>query len=433
MTRRGLQHIYLQTRVQCLCAPTSVDILPRFRSRVLQRALPRPADPPNSPFLRSQFHNSVRLRIDNSALTVLHGMEGQQTIRVHAFWGRYALASLKGCGRAIRGGPEAQKRLGRGTSMKHPFLVMHTSQPTTNRPAMGRQRRVTVIAVASALAATLAMASSRPAAACIADSECDDGLACTGIETCNLLSGLCEAGTPVDCSACSVGFCEEPSGTCGTGQKVDGFGCDDNDRCTLNDECQGGACVPGAGADTDHDGYCDDEEASPGCSAVDPAEIPPQANAYSGGGKPFSAGEILMTFNVPRFFNTPHTRRVFVATDPSCATAGVCNTTTKFCTSGKMDDPCTANSECNQPPGTCRIVINYADASNLTLVSGVLKRHNEAATDVRSIFLPATPGCSRKVDLSFPSGFKRARVRLKATGTLGGKLRRDRDKIVYKP
>lgn len=318
--------------------------------------------------------------------------------------------------------------------MKEPIRGRHITQPGAIRIVMRTRRCVTVLAVATVLCiATLFAASSTRAAACSADSDCDDGLACNGLETCNLMSLQCEAGTPVDCSACNVGFCEEPSGTCGAGPKIDGFSCDDGDRCTLNDQCVGGICTPGAGADTDHDGYCDAEEASAGCSATDPAEIPPQANAYSGGGKPFSAGEILLTYHWPRFFIKPHTRRVFVSTDPSCATSGICDSTTNFCTSGKVDDHCAVDSDCNQPPSTCRLVINYGDAPDLNLVIGLLKKPHEAATNILSNFLPATPGCSRKVDLTFPSSFQKARVRLKAFGTLGGKLRRDRDRITYKP
>ncbi len=42
--------------------------------------------------------------------------------------------------------------------------------------------------------------------------ECDDGLACNGIERCSTTGG-CLGGTPVDCSSlnaeCTVGFCSE--------------------------------------------------------------------------------------------------------------------------------------------------------------------------------------------------------------------------------
>jgi len=42
--------------------------------------------------------------------------------------------------------------------------------------------------------------------ACLSNSDCDDGNACNGAETCNA-SGQCVAGTPTDCDdgvACTV-------------------------------------------------------------------------------------------------------------------------------------------------------------------------------------------------------------------------------------
>lgn len=262
------------------------------------------------------------------------------------------------------------------------------------------------------------------ARACTIDADCDDNLACTGTETCVL--GSCVAGTPVDCSAAADQCmeCSEPSGTCST-PKEDGFGCDDGNRCTFNDTCVAGACQPGSGGDGDGDGYCDNEETDLGCSPSDGAEIPPQANIYTGGSS-FSRGEVLATFNAPG-------ARTILTTDPSCATSGVCDNDTGFCSAGRVADPCTADADCNAAPGVCRVVINYADASDLVLVFATLKPRGAPAIDVAPLFMPITPGCSRKVEIQLPnSGFVKAKLRLKVKGTTNGRMRRDTDRVYYR-
>jgi hypothetical protein len=39
---------------------------------------------------------------------------------------------------------------------------------------------------------------------CMSNAECADGLACNGIETCNLATHICEAGTSVSCTANNI-------------------------------------------------------------------------------------------------------------------------------------------------------------------------------------------------------------------------------------
>lgn len=104
------------------------------------------------------------------------------------------------------------------------------------------------------------------AAQCAGDTECDDGLACTGLETCS--GGSCVPGTPVSCNdglACTVDDCAEPTGTCtnsGTDADSDGYvalGCADGDDC--DDDVT--AINPGAtelcdGVDNDCSGAPDD-------------------------------------------------------------------------------------------------------------------------------------------------------------------------------
>ncbi|MEO8604286.1 MAG: hypothetical protein ABI629_17055, partial [bacterium] len=102
-----------------------------------------------------------------------------------------------------------------------------------------------------------------PEPPCTMDSECDDGVACNGAETCNTNTGTCTAGTAVDCSSlddqCAVGLCTEPSGICIADPRPDGTVCDSGVACSIQDTCQGGACVANA-PDSDGDGVCDANE-----------------------------------------------------------------------------------------------------------------------------------------------------------------------------
>jgi hypothetical protein len=92
-----------------------------------------------------------------------------------------------------------------------------------------------------------------------------------------------------------------------------------------------------------------------------------------------------------------------------------------------MNDVCATNADCDLPPDTCRVIVNYADTADLTLD---FARRNR--TDVTPLFLPASPGCSRKVDVPLDPARRANRLRLKAEGTIDARLRRDRDTLVYR-
>ncbi|MCW5891198.1 MAG: hypothetical protein KIT14_11690 [bacterium] len=98
-----------------------------------------------------------------------------------------------------------------------------------------------------AVAATPFRSAIPPCLACSADAECDDGLICTGSETCQ--AGTCTAGTPVDCTEagdqCNVGACLEPAGACVAVPKPNGTVCTSGSACSLPDSCQGGVCLAG--------------------------------------------------------------------------------------------------------------------------------------------------------------------------------------------
>lgn len=79
---------------------------------------------------------------------------------------------------------------------------------------------------------------------CLADSECDDGNLCNGVEFC-AADGLCGAGPPLSCgepSACAAPACDPLLG-CVDVPLPDGTSCDDGNKRTKADRCQSGVCV----------------------------------------------------------------------------------------------------------------------------------------------------------------------------------------------
>ena len=253
---------------------------------------------------------------------------------------------------------------------------------------------VTTLLLVTAVAAALSPAGPVYAQPCMIDADCDDGNPCT-LDTCDLTL-----------------TCQHDAAA------RDGFACDDHDPCTITDVCSGGNCGGSIGGDTDGDGYCDQFEQQLGCDPTDGAEIPPQAATFSGtaGGAP---ANVLMTYA------SPTNRKVFVASDPSCAMQGVCGPL-GFCTAGKIADPCVASSDCNQPANTCRVVINYAAIPDLTLKAAEFNHVPIPG------FTPLHPGCSRKVDVAIDPTRKSNRlVLMKALGTAGGRKRRDTDMFRY--
>ncbi len=77
------------------------------------------------------------------------------------------------------------------------------------------------------------------AVSCTSDTDCNDGLACNGAETCNLGSHVCQAGTAPSCSVgnladpqCYTAQCIEPTGCVVQLSDADGDGvCDVDDNC----------------------------------------------------------------------------------------------------------------------------------------------------------------------------------------------------------
>lgn len=250
--------------------------------------------------------------------------------------------------------------------------------------------------------------------------SCDDGNACTTSDTCNG-ANACVGGAAPNCddaNSCTVDACVPATGCTHDGPARDGFACDDGNGCSSGDVCAGGVCGGTIGDDTDGDGYCDASEAASGCNANDAREIPPQSAVF-GGAPSNGAGNILITFLAPT------TKTIAKATDPSCATVGVCGGN-GFCTAGKIADPCAADADCNQVAGTCRVVVNYA-AVPLTLRKPVTLGKTELTS-----FEPLTPGCSRKVDIVLDPAAQSTTLKLNVSGTVSGKARRDTDNFRYR-
>jgi hypothetical protein len=257
-------------------------------------------------------------------------------------------------------------------------------------------------------------------AAALDGQPCDDGNTCSGPDTCS--AGVCSGPTlPQNCDdndPCTEDLCDPMGGCLHPTAGRDGFGCDDNNPCTTQDVCSGGICSGQfTQADTDGDGYCDIVENTAGCNSNDGAEIPPQSGTFAGApGK--GSGEVILTYSAPSV------SKVTVSTDPSCATAGTCGPI-GFCTAGKIGDPCINDAACNQPPSTCRVLVNYANVSDLLLIRARVNNVNFNG------FLPTSRGCSRKVDIPINPAKAFSKLQLKCAGNANGRIRRDSDKFRF--
>ena len=101
--------------------------------------------------------------------------------------------------------------------------------------------------------------SSTESTGCTSNGQCDNGLYCDGVETCNLGTGVCQNGAPPNCSdgvACTTDTCDEASDLCL--HQASDPACEDGNLCTVNDcdpilGCQSSAvsCDDGIACTTD--------------------------------------------------------------------------------------------------------------------------------------------------------------------------------------
>ncbi len=133
--------------------------------------------------------------------------------------------------------------------------------------------------------------------ACLNDSSCGDGNACTQTDAC--LGGICVNSNPVVCTAsdaCHVaGVCAPGTGECSNPVAADGTSCNDGDACTQTDACQAGTCggsnpVVCSALDACHvagtcdsgTGQCTNPEAAAG-TPCDDADVCTEADTCFGG------------------------------------------------------------------------------------------------------------------------------------------------------
>jgi hypothetical protein len=255
--------------------------------------------------------------------------------------------------------------------------------------------------------------------------SCDDHNRCTPQDTCT--AGVCVgSGPPPTCddgNECTADSCDSTAGCVNDPTPRNGFACDDESFCTQRDACSDGICRGvQTGADSDGDGYCDFQEVQAGCNAHDPAEVPPQPVFWAGlPGEGNVVANGLLTYASPA---GNRRARIKTSTDPSCVTSGICGPH-GFCKAGRVGDPCGSNAACDLPANTCRVVVNFGMVPDLN-VDARLNRTSLAG------FSPVSPGCARKVDIPLDTSVRLSnRLILRATGTIGGRLARDRDRIRY--
>jgi cysteine-rich repeat protein len=129
--------------------------------------------------------------------------------------------------------------------------------------------------VTGAVDTTPALTAPPVCVACAADADCDDGLFCNGVETCNIGTSQCVAGAGDPCVGGAVcnDVCNEAADDCVV---ADGAACDDSQTCTIEDQCVAGVCVgdPNTCGDGTTQGacgeVCDDGNmtSGDGCSAT---------------------------------------------------------------------------------------------------------------------------------------------------------------------
>jgi PKD repeat protein len=106
---------------------------------------------------------------------------------------------------------------------------------------------------------------------CNDDADCNDGNACTGAETC--VAGTCMSGTPLVCAddvGCTVDGCDPAIGCVvleSTGCCAPGASCDDGDACTGVETCDtsSGSCQAGTPISCDDGDACTVDRCEGGC------------------------------------------------------------------------------------------------------------------------------------------------------------------------
>ncbi|MFK8002317.1 MAG: hypothetical protein AB8H86_22160 [Polyangiales bacterium] len=137
---------------------------------------------------------------------------------------------------------------------------------------------------------------------CVLNSDCDDGLHCTGIESC--VRGACVAGTPIACNdgvACTLDICDEGADICRA--------LPEDSRCSGGDTCSAGmGCIPACSSNAD----CDDGLF---CTGVETCV----AGSCAAGTPPPADDGVACTIE---FCNEPMSLATSVPTNSLCESAG---------------------------------------------------------------------------------------------------------------
>jgi len=113
---------------------------------------------------------------------------------------------------------------------------------------------------------------------------CTDGQYCNGIEACNEATNSCDAGTPITCDDsqyCNgIETCNEATDSCGAGTPID---CDDGQYCNGTEACNENtdSCDPGAYIICDDGNGCTDDNCSETIDSCD--FIPNDSNCLDDG------------------------------------------------------------------------------------------------------------------------------------------------------
>jgi hypothetical protein len=175
--------------------------------------------------------------------------------------------------------------------------------------------------------------------------SCTDGNACTQSDVCQ--AGVCTGTNPVACAASDqchdAGVCDPASGTCSNPAKRRGTPCDDGDACTQIDTCQAGVCtgknpVVCTASDQCHDaGVCD--------SATGTCSNPAKAN-----GTACSDGNACTQTDTCQAGVCSGTNPVVCTASDQCHDAGVCNPASGICADPAKADGtlCSDGDACTQ-------------------------------------------------------------------------------------
>jgi len=197
---------------------------------------------------------------------------------------------------------------------------------------------------------------------CESNAQCSDGLFCNGTEICN--SGLCQNGSPVDCSfldtECIEGVCNETVDQCQQGPP-----CFDNNLCTEDN------CVPGVGCAHPPTYDVPTECCNPATGGV---VLVTDNNACTTDICNPQTGQVSHTVNSCNDNNActindlcinngagcvgTHVNTLACSADANCP-RGICNSATGMC----KCTPCSTNGPCNDniacTSDTCNTTVGY--------------------------------------------------------------------------